>query len=470
MTSSQVGQAVTDFTRGIARLFSRFRIGLLMLPLALCFGATQIATAFFQVPDEPSPESGTAQVVAQGVFDIAGDNLRWEIAERTAAAPANASTIESPMGFLVVDSGVLLVEDAATGEQHRLPAGEAMRTVAGADQIRAALGSESAVYWELALADATAEDLAEDVVFTGEPFAGPGARHDVDLLQDALGPGGTTAIPAGALPTLILILDGVAEIATDTGDVFSLGAGEAITLSGPLVLTATESGASVAALYTGPALPRLAEQQGTPVPSRRVIASPEASTPEATEALPAATAAIGQTTEEGADIDDDADGLTGQEEAEVGTDANLPDTDEDGLTDGQEVAEFGTSPLVADTDGDGVLDGDEVAQATDPLDGVSVTAAGEAPAVEEPVVAEEPVDVEVPVTPGDSDGDGLEDAIELELGTDPVDLDTDDDGLTDGDEYYVYATGTRNPDSDGDGVLDGTETANGTDPNDPNSF
>lgn len=470
MTSSQVRQAFTVFAQGIARRFSQFPFGLLMLALAICFGATQIATAFFQVPDEPSPESGTAQVVAQGVFNIAGDDLRWQIAERTAALPANASTVESAMGFLIVDGGVLLVEDLATGKQHRLPAGEAMLTRDGDEQIRAALGSESVVYWELALVDATIEDLGEGVVFTGESFAGPGARHDLDLLQDALGPGGTTAIPAGALPTLVLILDGVAEIATDTGDVFSLGAGEAIALSGPLVLTATESGASVSVLYTGPAIPRLTDQQGTPAPSRRVIASPVAPTPEATEALPAATAEIGQTTEEGDDADDDADGLASQEEVEAGTDANLSDTDEDGLTDGQEVGEIGTSPLVADTDGDGVLDGDEVAQGTDPLDDITDAAAGEVPTVDEPVAAEEPADVEVALTPGDSDGDGLEDAIELELGTDPFDLDTDDDGLTDGDEYYVYATGTRNPDSDGDGVLDGTEIANGTDPNDPNSF
>ena len=75
-----------------------------------------------------------------------------------------------------------------------------------------------------------------------------------------------------------------------------------------------------------------------------------------------------------------------------------------------------------------------------------------------------------PADPLDADGDGLEDAIEFELGTDPFDLDTDDDGATDGDEYYVHQTGTRNPDNDGDGVLDGDEVANGTDPNDPNSF
>ena len=181
-------------------------------------------------------------------------------------------------------------------------------------------------------------------------------------------------------------------------------------------------------------------------------------------------AAVEPTVEATDDTDDDADGLTAQEEVAAGTDANLSDTDQDGLSDGEEVLEVGTAPLNADTDGDGVLDGDEVARGTDPLTGPAAVTTDEAPAAVEPVVPEAPAEVDVAATPGDSDGDGLEDAIEAELGTDAFDLDTDDDELTDGDEYYVFATGTRNPDSDGDGVLDGAEVANGTDPNNPSSF
>ena len=102
----------------------------------------------------------------------------------------------------------------------------------------------------------------------------------------------------------------------------------------------------------------------------------------------------------------------------------------------------------------------EARQAAPPAD--AAVAAAEAPAAAETAATA--------ANPLDAEGDGLEDAIELELGTDPADADTDDDGATDGEEYYVHATGTRNPDSDGDGVLDGAEVANGTDPNDPNSF
>jgi hypothetical protein len=63
----------------------------------------------------------------------------------------------------------------------------------------------------------------------------------------------------------------------------------------------------------------------------------------------------------------------------------------------------------------------------------------------------------------DSDGDGVEDGIEIYLlGTDPNDADTDDDGLVDFEA--AFGLNPLNPDTDGDGVSDGDEIANGTDP------
>jgi hypothetical protein len=77
-----------------------------------------------------------------------------------------------------------------------------------------------------------------------------------------------------------------------------------------------------------------------------------------------------------------------------------------------------------------------------------------------------------PVAPAqtdvDSDGDGLGDAQEASLGTDPANADTDADGLLDGDEVTAETDPTLY-DSDGDGFGDNAEVANGTDPNDPAS-
>lgn len=69
----------------------------------------------------------------------------------------------------------------------------------------------------------------------------------------------------------------------------------------------------------------------------------------------------------------------------------------------------------------------------------------------------------------DSDHDGLPDALELTLGTNPFDADSDHDGLSDGDEVNRYLTDPLNLDTDGDGLYDGEEIAAGTNPFDTDS-
>jgi hypothetical protein len=57
----------------------------------------------------------------------------------------------------------------------------------------------------------------------------------------------------------------------------------------------------------------------------------------------------------------------------------------------------------------------------------------------------------------DTDGDGFTDDVEAQLKTDPRDIDTDDDLLTDWQEYTEIFSDHLDADSDGDGVDDGTE-------------
>ncbi len=131
--------------------------------------------------------------------------------------------------------------------------------------------------------------------------------------------------------------------------------------------------------------------------------------------------------------DSDGDGLTNQEEQELGTDPNNPDTDSDGLFDGDEVRRYTTDPKNRDTDGDGLLDGEEVLRfITDPKN-------------------------------PDTDQDNLIDGEEIRRSTDPRNPDTDNDGLQDGNEVQ-RGTDPRNPDTDADGLRDGDEVSRGTDP------
>jgi hypothetical protein len=70
----------------------------------------------------------------------------------------------------------------------------------------------------------------------------------------------------------------------------------------------------------------------------------------------------------------------------------------------------------------------------------------------------------------DRDHDGLTDALETELGTDINTPDTDNDGLTDGEEYWTYGTDPLLADTDDDGYSDFIEIMAGSDPLDPDSI
>lgn len=57
----------------------------------------------------------------------------------------------------------------------------------------------------------------------------------------------------------------------------------------------------------------------------------------------------------------------------------------------------------------------------------------------------------------DPDGDKLLNVDEKQIGTDPLNPDTDGEGLTDGEEVYTFKTNPLNPDTDGDGLNDREE-------------
>jgi clumping factor A len=184
------------------------------------------------------------------------------------------------------------------------------------------------------------------------------------------------------------------------------------------------------------------------------------------------------------DADSDNDGLLDGDEANPALDSDHDglvsvidvDSDNDGLFDGTELgrgcndpatdaskghcrpdADMGktvTSPVNADTDGGGVRDGSEDVNLNGVVDGSET----------DPVKGQDKDDASLK----DSDGDGLSDALENAIGTNPNDADSDDDGLLDGDEANPTddhdgdgLINARDPDSDGDMLFDGTELGKG---------
>ncbi len=136
--------------------------------------------------------------------------------------------------------------------------------------------------------------------------------------------------------------------------------------------------------------------------------------------------------------------------ADVQTDgdtAALPDVSQDGAPAAADSAGS------ADDDGDGLDNAVEAALGTDPenadTDGDGVKDGAEVKAGLNPLSP-------------DTDGDGLTDGEEIAGGTDPKKYDTDGDGLSDGQEVTQYGTNPTNPDTDGDGLSDGAEVSLGT--------
>ncbi len=170
-----------------------------------------------------------------------------------------------------------------------------------------------------------------------------------------------------------------------------------------------------------------------------------------------------------------------------------PDSDSDGLTDGEEIggsfidAEFEggtpaslvgltlpftdirdrTNPLMADTDGDGLIDSLEFTEGCAGLtdgyansadsdeDGLPDGEASEALADQTSSNANDgelSTDTLPSMCDPDSDDDGLGDGVEVGLGLDPRDWDTDNDGLSDTEEIKTYGTDPMSLDTDGDGA------------------
>jgi Flp pilus assembly protein TadG len=176
------------------------------------------------------------------------------------------------------------------------------------------------------------------------------------------------------------------------------------------------------------------------------------------------------------------------------TDPTKADSDSDGLNDASELLDRLTNPNLADTDGDNLKDGDEIAgtafstfcnMTLPPTNPLNPNTDGDS----------ENDDVDCSIASYDSDADGLADAWEMTYfggltfmdGTgdpdgdlctneceetrllNPIQPDTDLDGITDGREALAVVTGYTgtNPldaDSDGDIVKDGDEIANSLNP------
>ncbi|MCP5061016.1 MAG: OmpA family protein [Ignavibacteriae bacterium] len=149
--------------------------------------------------------------------------------------------------------------------------------------------------------------------------------------------------------------------------------------------------------------------------------------------------------------DKDSDGLTENEEKQIGTNPKIADTDGDGLHDGDEILKYKTDPLALDSDMDGLNDSEEAINCNTDPNSVDTDGDELSDFVEVKKYDSDP-------NKKDTDDDKLSDGYEVnKYKTNPIKKDTDDDGLDDFVELDKYKTNPSNADTDGDGLNDGKE-------------
>ncbi|WP_442758989.1 GlyGly-CTERM sorting domain-containing protein [Vibrio penaeicida] len=139
-----------------------------------------------------------------------------------------------------------------------------------------------------------------------------------------------------------------------------------------------------------------------------------------------------------ASLDGDNDNLTNLEEHNVGTNPNLSDSDNDGLSDYIEINDSHSNPTIHDTDNDDIPDGWEYENGLNPND---------------------PSDRD-----SDADSDTLSNYDEYVHQTNPQNSDSDSDLLSDGEEINTVGSDPLNSDTDSDHLPDGWEMEHNLNP------
>ncbi len=247
---------------------SALAVALLMIVATFAIG---IGPVLGQVDGGLSPIPAKASVIAQGVGALPGNELAWRVTR--ASAPAAGSSPRSVPGFLLVDEGVLLVNDTKAAARARLAAGEAAYAPAGTQLREAALEDPAAWYRiDLVAPGDAANPGSDEIAFVGQPFASPRGDRDLELARQVLDAGETVdlALASQEAPVLLFVTSGVVELTPASNPAAApvpLPAGQGAALGGDVIARATDAGATFVLAIIGPDITARRPPAATPTPS-----------------------------------------------------------------------------------------------------------------------------------------------------------------------------------------------------------
>jgi hypothetical protein len=192
-----------------------------------------------------SPATGHAQVVTQGVATINADRIVWRLVERTARPRWAANPSRRAISFIFAsEEPVLLsaVTENGLKDIARLATGEAMMVPGNLRTVRASFTGKSTKYLSLELVPAEDADSVGSgkLLFKSRSFSSPSGERDIDLVRNVLAIGESATVPDSGQNNVVLATEGAIDVLPHNGRATRLEAGESGTFRGDLQIKAVQ--------------------------------------------------------------------------------------------------------------------------------------------------------------------------------------------------------------------------------------
>jgi len=170
-----------------------------------------------------------------GATPDARSDVVWLVQRMAASGGQRTDLAAFPLGFVLVERGTLVILGANGIPITELSSGRA--TLPPADE-RGSFGSANGdlvLYIQIVLVPVAAEpDTLPRGMLASDPFSAPhGATLGLELVRGIINPTRTTALPAGAMPALLLATDSAIQLETTSAGITDIPRGETFLLAEP---------------------------------------------------------------------------------------------------------------------------------------------------------------------------------------------------------------------------------------------
>jgi hypothetical protein len=230
--------AVMIGSRGSQILQTIALVAGMLLAIAYSPGGAPQSSAATELPATPTAgRISPLLVVAAGSGARPDDvsDVVWLVQRGVASGEQRTEATDFPLGFVLVERGTLVIFDANASPITELGAGRATLLPAGERGSFGSANGDLVLYIQIALVPVAAvPDTLPRGMLASESFSAPhGETLNLELVRGIINPTRVAALPAGAMPALLLATDSAIQLETTSSRVVDVPGGEMFLLAEP---------------------------------------------------------------------------------------------------------------------------------------------------------------------------------------------------------------------------------------------